>query len=464
MLNEFHVLTVESLDILLHIPTSRIFKIDHLTKEVCKYYKEGISNEDIVKKLESKYSSEQVSKVINEISFINTSNKTVNVINPVSEDEFKIENICLNIAEACNLSCDYCYAKQGNYGYGDKFMSWEVAKAAIDMVVQHKNCSEYCLVCFFGGEPLLNYSLLERVTLYAEEQFAAHGKIARFAVTTNGTLLNSLMIKFFNKHRFGIQISIDGPKVIHDRYRRFRNGRGSYQKTVNNLQELLVDWKKSLPKANIGGEATITPMDPDPYKIVSHLEKLELPNINIVPVSVPFANQDWKFHANSLAKYKISFQYLVKSLKESLKTGDFCHIEPIVTLLKMINERQVKRYPCGAGRLFFTVSADGYLYPCHRLVYQKGYCMGSVFGGVDEELRLQMLSRHVDKKMVCSSCWARYFCGGGCPGEQFGVYGSDERPVSWRCDIFKHELKWCIWLYTMTRNYKTELLKLLYND
>jgi uncharacterized protein len=467
MLDEFHIFTVEGVDILLHISTSRIFRIDHLTKEVFKKCRENVSEKGMVSQIEPGYSRKQICEVIDELNFISASNKTPTPTNLIAEDSLRVDNILLNLAEVCNLSCTYCSvktycsAKQGNYGHGEKFMSWEVAKAAIDMTLQQKGCAEYVIVCFFGGEPLLNFSLLERVTLYAKEQFTANGKRVGFSVATNGTLLNSSMIKFLNEHNFGIMISIDGPEVIHNRYRKFKNGRGSYQKVVENLQELIMYWEGASSKANIGAGATITPAEPDLYEIANHLGKMGFTEIILEPVS-PLGNKVFYFQKDSLAKYKMSFQHLVKSWEESLIGGRFLNIYhniyPINEMLRMIHKREIKQHHCGAGRSFLAVSAEGYLYPCHLLLCQKDYQIGSVFEGIDESLRLRVLPRYVDKKKKCSSCWARYFCGGGCPGEQFRARDSDDCPMLWRCDLFKYEMELCIWLYTVIKDLRPEFL------
>lgn len=467
MLDEFHVFTVEETDILLHIPTSRIFCIDSFTKIVFEKYNKISPGKNILNKLESDYSSKQICEVIDELNFLKTSNKMLGHISSSSEDNLRVDNILLNIAEFCNLSCTYCSAKtycsskSSDHFNNGKFMSWEVAKAAIDMTLQHKKCAEYVIVCFFGGEPLLNFPLLKKVTLYAKEQFTVNGKRVGFSVATNGTVMNPSIIKFLNEYSFGIMVSIDGSETFHNRYRKFKNGRGSYRRVKDNLNKLMAYWKKSLSEANIGVGATITPAQPDLCKIVCSLEKMGFAEIILEPVS-SLKNKIFCFKKDSLEKYKMSFQHLVKSWVKALTEGSFFdvyhNIYPINEMLRMIHRAEVKQNHCGAGRSFFAVSAEGYLYPCHLLLCQKDYQMGSVFEGINENLRLKILPRHVDKKKKCSSCWARYFCGGGCPGEQFRARGNDNYPMSWRCELFKHEMELCIWLYTIIKKIKPDFL------
>ena len=60
---------------------------------------------------------------------------------------------------------------------------------------------------------------MEQVAAYAQQRAADEGKVADFSITTNGTLLTDEVIDFFQKYRFGITVSIDGPKDIQDKRR-----------------------------------------------------------------------------------------------------------------------------------------------------------------------------------------------------------------------------------------------------
>ena len=46
-----------------------------------------------------------------------------------------IKALCLNVAHDCNMRCEYCFAKTGDFGTGRKIMDFETAKAAIDFVI-----------------------------------------------------------------------------------------------------------------------------------------------------------------------------------------------------------------------------------------------------------------------------------------------------------------------------------------
>ena len=59
----------------------------------------------------------------------------VDISKALPEDS-PLKALCLHIAHDCNLRCAYCFASTGDFGTGRKLMPPEVAKAAIDYVVQ----------------------------------------------------------------------------------------------------------------------------------------------------------------------------------------------------------------------------------------------------------------------------------------------------------------------------------------
>ena len=67
---------------------------------------------------------------------------------------------------------------------------------------------------------------------------------------------------------------------------------------------------------------------------------------------------------------------------------------------------------------YFGVSADGELAACHRFVGDPGGQFGDLTRGVDGARQaIWLTERHVDRQAPCTSCWARYLCGGGCHHE-----------------------------------------------
>jgi uncharacterized protein len=86
--------------------------------------------------------------------------------------------------------------------------------------------------------------------------------------------------------------------------------------------------------------------------------------------------------------------------------------------LNQIHRGVHRPYPCGAAAGYLSVSASGDLSACHRFVEDPSGSMGHISTGPDRRKRIAFLhDRHVHRQEPCSSCWARYLCGGGCHHE-----------------------------------------------
>lgn len=151
--------------------------------------------------------------------------------------------LILELTQRCNLRCDYCCFGE-HYpdfrGHGEDTMSLETAKNAVRDFVEHN--PQRISIGFYGGEPLLEFTLLTQIVHFAEELARQRGMTPRFSITTNGTLLRDDVLRFLVEHDFDVAISCDGPKESHDRHRVFRNEhspgqrRGSYDVVIANLE------------------------------------------------------------------------------------------------------------------------------------------------------------------------------------------------------------------------------------
>ena len=89
---------------------------------------------------------------------------------------------------------------------------------------------------FFGGEPFLELALMEDIIAYIHTKDVSNP--ITFNITTNGTLFNDTILRFIRRHNIQLSISIDGPEHIHDKKRKYKNGRGTLKKVLKNLEEI----------------------------------------------------------------------------------------------------------------------------------------------------------------------------------------------------------------------------------
>ncbi|MDD5658976.1 MAG: radical SAM protein [Actinomycetota bacterium] len=465
--DELHVFSVDSNNFLLQIPTSRIFRIDNLTRMVIEKLSGLGSEEAVIKELRDKHDKEKIREVISELrnqDMIGKKHPEPWEKYQKASNHFDVTSLMLMLASNCNLKCEYCFSEQGTYGGNHSFMSWNVAKAAVDLVFKNTNNTPVALI-FFGGEPLLNFRLLKKIVYYSKKKSLKTGKKVYFSITTNGTICTDEITSFLMENRFKTLISIDGPGFIHDKWRKFQNGKGSHDVIVENIKSMILRWQCGNLIADLGARATVTALEPDLTKILPYLESLGFRYVYGEPVFTwPHIIKECTFEKNSVNLYKKGFDNLVKIYAEKILMGESCKFKFLLHGLKMIIDGVQKHYPCGMGRIINVVTTKGDIFPCQRIIAEKNYCIGSVFTGIDENKRTETFPRPVEKKDPCHSCWSRYFCGGGCPSEQIFVNKNDSHPIEWKCDIFKHNIKRIIWLYDKIKNTKPELMVKLVED
>jgi len=150
--------------------------------------------------------------------------------------------VVFELTERCNLRCDYCY-----FGYhyiqsgprSDQDLDFATAKTLLDYLVRLSPAppgsgpSRRLAVAFFGGEPLLPFSLLQQIVGYARSVF---GERARFQIVTNGLLLPERW-DLLVRNDFDLLISLDGDETC-DAYRRFKDGTPSYEGVIRNVRAL----------------------------------------------------------------------------------------------------------------------------------------------------------------------------------------------------------------------------------
>ena len=156
---------------------------------------------------------------------------------PVKSNEVKA--LCLHICHDCNLRCKYCFADEGAYHARREFMSLEVAKKAIDFLIENSGNRKILETDFFGGEPLMNFDVVKETVYYAKEQAAKRGKKFLFTLTTNGILLKDDVAQFLNEEMENVVLSLDGRKEVHDAVRKTANGKGSFDLVIENIKNFV---------------------------------------------------------------------------------------------------------------------------------------------------------------------------------------------------------------------------------
>lgn len=132
----------------------------------------------------------------------------------------------------CNLACTYCY----NDDVRDPIMRPEVLERVISESFRYARTHGFDGVQFIwhGGEPMVpGLKFYARVAALQDQYRDGLGM--RNSVQTNGTLINDKWIDFFRAHDYGVSISIDGPKHMHDIARIDHRGQGSFDRVLKSI-------------------------------------------------------------------------------------------------------------------------------------------------------------------------------------------------------------------------------------
>lgn len=147
----------------------------------------------------------------------------------------------LKVHSRCNLACSYCYVyEMADQGWRElpNRMSAEVAATAIRRIAEHvtRHALPSVDVILHGGEPLLaGAPWLAELVAALRAQVPAQVNVT---MQTNGTLLDTAMLRVLKEHRVGIGVSLDGDAEATARHRRYANGRSSFDAVAEGLSLL----------------------------------------------------------------------------------------------------------------------------------------------------------------------------------------------------------------------------------
>ena len=325
-------------------------------------------------------------------------------------------NLVLNITENCNFRCKYCAYSgiyESNRIHNDRKMELSTSKKAVDLFFKNlanrkrKVKINSISVGFYGGEPLLEFSLIKDIYMYTKEKITKTEMDRlfdlQFRVSTNGYLLyKEEIVDFLVKNNIGIDVSLDGPKEEHDKFRVTINMENSWETIWENLNSLYNKFPEYSSK-NITYLATIHPMHN--YKKIDRF----------------FLENPKRFDITGLLVNKVSKSFLKESLKkkwfgqESLQTSQLINIKNKASFdrkftLKKISSNSKFTAMCFPGEIKLFVSTDGKIFICERV--KQEISIGNVDDGFDYNA-IRKVQRLWNEEIIKNRCWecpARTLC------------------------------------------------------
>lgn len=400
----------------------------------------------VVKKLENKYPKDEIRESYKELLELYKEEKlfSKDIYENLATTEklySPIKSICLNIAHDCNLRCEYCFASKGNFGCGKKeLMPLDTAKKAIDFLIEKSDNIRNLEVDFFGGEPLMNWGVVTETVKYARSLEKKYNKNFRFTLTTNGVLLDDEKINFINKEIYDVVLSLDGRKEINDRFRINNLKQGSYDLIVPKFQKLV----KLRGDKRYYVRGTYTRKNLDFSKDLMHLYDLGFKSISMEPV---LCDGDFEYSIKEddvpkiLEEYDLICKKLI-NLKQNGKDIRFFNFDIDLNNGPCV----IKRLKgCGCGNDYVAITPNGDIFTCHQFVGENKFKMGNVNDGTfDENLKIKFINTHIYKKEKCRSCWAKFYCTGGCASKNYSSNKDVMLPFDVNCTIQKKKVECAI--------------------
>lgn len=276
--------------------------------------------------------------------------------------------ICVTLK--CNLACRYCYIAKKN-----STMPLQKAIEVVDFIFSNNPPEEKLRINFSGGEPLLEFDLIKKMTEIIEQHPCYDPQKVEISITTNGTVFPTETEKYLLDHNVRLCISCDGPPHVHDIFRSFPNQEGSssvVERTLTMANEAF---------AGISVHAVYHPETVHYLPlVVEYFLSLGIRRIHLSSdLSAPWTRKDAEILSNiypRIADRYIEYALKRKPLYISVIDGKMAAFE------KGGYESGEK---CRLGETGLAFAPSGHIYPCERLIGNdsgRDHCIGNIRSGI----------------------------------------------------------------------------------
>lgn len=344
----------------------------------------------------------------------------------------------LLLTEQCNLRCKYCFEK-----HKDNWMSENIATKSIDWLFENAAKSEekQVSVTMFGGEPMLNWRVMELTFQRGYENMQETGISFNASIITNATVMSEAIYEMLQKYRdrvnLTVQLSIDGIPEVQNMYRVDTNGNSTWDRVEKNIpvwKRLFEDCPDKLSVHGCVNHKTIKYLHRN-YKFFH--DTWEFKKIWYIPVAEEkWTDRDVEIYKEEMNKIYNDVIATVKKDKKNLELinnkfndilKEYNHADYIDSFIKnnyygalheVYNYAPLDRCfscgqpmnskTCGAGVNYVTITANGEVYPCHQIYFndkEKETLLGSIFIGIDDMKRKIFLEYDAKEDFVgCEEC------------------------------------------------------------
>lgn len=245
----------------------------------------------------------------------------------------------------CNFKCIYCFEEKKN-----TTLDRETQEKIISYLSEVIHNYDVLHIDWYGGEPLLNMQAIEYLSTKAIQLCEENNKEYVATITTNGYGLTPEVTDKLTKLKVkSAQITIDGPKNVHDKRRMLQSGKGSFNEIINNIKSAINKMNVNL-RINVDRDTIDTVDDLFQYLVDNNLRELSISIKGVVSAEAnpreEYTIEEEKFALKSLEKYKLAFKL---GLKPAI-LSTFDYFAPRFCIVDLDSQ--------------LIISPDGYIYKC----------------------------------------------------------------------------------------------------
>jgi uncharacterized protein len=386
------------------------------------------------------YAQEDTFNILQALDLGNKTKNHSKPSTPVHPDNRTLSNLWLHVTDHCNLKCTYCFHNESTKQSNLMKMDISSARQAVDYLFSNRGARQLG-IHFFGGEPLLNFTLIQALIPYIDLKEKEENVRVNYSISTNAVNMTREMASFLKENKFFVTVSIDGDEENHNRTRPLNNGKGSFSEVKKGVQIL----KEFFP--HLTARITLTKQS------VGHLA-----HIFDVLFEMGFSSVAYKFvgvHENELIDSNEDINVFSREFEKIVDRfyDDLINQTPHVVDRCMGWLQKIYRKPAFSECSFaldgkFVVDPKGDFYRCQETVGDQRFIIGNLKDGIDLQKHRPLLPPKLDKRLGCKECWLNGYCDGGCYYANYTRSHDFEHPVTENCKENKKSFMESLLLYT----------------
>ncbi len=355
------------------------------------------------------------------------------------ETGFLVNGLQLVLTNDCNFKCSYCFSnelhntvktgsKSNSCGHKLLKMDKDTAFLAVDNIISvlHRNNNIYLTIEFFGGEPLLNWDIIEAVLDRYKNGEDERVKI-NYILTTNGSLINNKVSKKLKERNVHVVLSYDTP----GNHYRLTN-------KMNSAEELIIRGLINLKKYNnsVSFNSVLSYINIDKFDSEALLLLAKEYGVNTIALILDLSNYPYDDDAvmNKIMDALLCTCRLAREYNISI-TGYWHQIFEQITDARPLNLRKGYK-TCAAEGCKISVEPDGLISNCK--------CVDTKIGSIDyidEVFKTEKYKKYASKAYettpFCKDCDIEGFCSGLCMGTLDLKFNDVMALVPATCSLYK---------------------------